>query len=64
MNFFYIMKKIKILFHSQFMFEYTVFVNKYSRKFINVYLEKLIKSMVFLIYCSNEKFFCKTCIHH
>ena len=42
------------------MFEYIVFIKEYSRKFVNIYLKKLIKNRVFYIYCLNKRLFCKT----
>ena len=42
------------------MFEYIVFINNYSKKLVNIYLEKLMKNTIFWIYCLNKRFFCKT----
>ena len=40
-----------------FVFEYVVFVNKYSGKFVDIYLEKLVKNMVSVIHFLNKRFF-------
>lgn len=46
MNFF-IMQKIKIPFYSESAFERTIPINKYSRKFFDIYLEKRTRNTVF-----------------
>ena len=54
------MKKSKFYFICNLCLNIYIFIKKYSRKFVNIYLEKLIKNRVFYIYCLNKTFFCKT----
>ena len=51
--------KIKIAFYLQFVFEYIVLINKYSRKFINIYLEKHKKYGFLSVLFKRKVFLCK-----